>query len=194
MNTHRTTLFGHIHHVIRTYNSFSLIDKPDNKKMVVTPYFPMNNSGLTILPFFPSSGNSLANETATTIPTKKKFFDTNAFALLMYSLMVGKLGMMLLTPKLVFGATTSAYSAVLLPYSISTTSLRCVTGNSIGERVIIRLEPPRMMENAPDFTGRADDESSKATATRNGLPRKRFDFVFIFLQFQLSSPALLFYD
>mmetsp|Transcript_28032 Transcript_28032/g.56314 ORF Transcript_28032/g.56314 Transcript_28032/m.56314 type:complete len:224 (+) Transcript_28032:627-1298(+) len=59
-------------------SSESLRLSPERRKIMVTPYFPMKSSGLSILPFFPSSGNSFAKETATPIPMRKKFFDTNA--------------------------------------------------------------------------------------------------------------------
>mmetsp|Transcript_13843 Transcript_13843/g.25044 ORF Transcript_13843/g.25044 Transcript_13843/m.25044 type:complete len:269 (-) Transcript_13843:216-1022(-) len=62
-------------------SSASLRLRPERRKMTVTPYFPMNSSGRSRLPFLPSSGKSLASETATTIPSKKKFFDTKAFVL-----------------------------------------------------------------------------------------------------------------
>ena len=62
-------------------SSCSLRLMPLIRKMVVTPYFPMNNSGRMTLPFLPSSGNNLANETAAIIPSKKKFFDTYVWIL-----------------------------------------------------------------------------------------------------------------
>lgn len=41
-------------------SSSSLRLMPLRRKITVTPYFPMNSSGLTMLPFFPNSGKSFA--------------------------------------------------------------------------------------------------------------------------------------
>mmetsp|Transcript_35037 Transcript_35037/g.51219 ORF Transcript_35037/g.51219 Transcript_35037/m.51219 type:complete len:133 (+) Transcript_35037:765-1163(+) len=64
-----------------SFKSANLRDRPDSKKMHVTPNFPMNNSGLSIPPFCPSLGKARANETATIIPSKKKFLDAKFFTL-----------------------------------------------------------------------------------------------------------------
>jgi hypothetical protein len=135
--------------------------------MVVTPYFPINNSGLRILPFLPNSGNSLANDTATIIPTKKKFFEMKLRTLVMDEKMLEILGKLDLYS---LDATTSAYNAVLESCSkegASSTFFGDRYGTvslSIDGFLMMRFAPPLMMENASDLTGRADDMRSRAIA------------------------------